>query len=259
MNGIKEEINLNNINKIYYDLKSAMIMANTSNQTLYTYANDENNGVKMIKFKGKNYLHIDDINYIKDEVKILKNTRNSSSITVKNKEIDELNESLKEETIELKKELLEKDTIINTLNSDINIKNKQIDELKEEKKELMDIITLKENLFREEQQERLNYMKEICELREKVGKLEEIEQNSKDLNKLIDVLNKEKDSLYKEHIENLTASNKELIALNNDLTNKFDKFIDSQQAFQVMLAQKEETSQKLIDKKTGFISKLFKR
>ena len=83
MNGIKEEINLNNINKIYYDLKSAMIMANTSNQTLYTYANDENNGVKMIKFKGKNYLHIDDINYIKDEVKILKNTRNSSSITVK--------------------------------------------------------------------------------------------------------------------------------------------------------------------------------
>lgn len=252
MNIVKEEITLDNINKIYYDLKTAMIMAGTSNQTLYTYANDKNNSVEMVKFKGKNYLHVDDINYIKNEVNIIKNTRNSGGIFVKSKD-NELSESLEKKIAELEEELLEKNNIINN-------KDKEIDELKNEKKELLNIINNKENLFKAEQQERLSYMKEIVELREKIGKLEEIERNSNNLKLLIETLGKEKDSLYKEHIENLSASNKELTIMNNNLASKFDKFIDSQQAFQVMLAQKEETSQRLIEnKKSGLLDKIFKK
>lgn len=42
---------------------------------------------------------------------------------------------------------------------------------------------------------------------------------------------------------------------NNVMINKFDKMIDSQNAFQVMLAQKEQTSQKLIEEKKTSIFK----
>lgn len=216
----KEEISINNINSIYFDLKQAQLIANVSNQTLYTYASDNSNDVEMVKFKGKNYLHIDDINYIKNEVEINRSVRNSAAITIEDSSVEDKTDNLKAEINKLKE-----------INED-----------------------LKNKLY-EEQQSRLNLMSDIVKLKEELGELREFKRNSNDLNSLIKTLNSEKDDLYNKQINNLVEAN-------TDLMDKFDRLIDSQNAFQVMLAQKEQTSQKLIEENKeskGFFSRLLKK
>lgn len=219
-NNYIEEINLGNINKIYFDLKQAQIMAGVSNQTLYTYAADSSNDVTMIKFKGKNYMHIQDIHFIKREVEVNRTIRNSAAIAIE----DEL---ITDETEKLEKEV----DRLNKINED-----------------------LKNKLY-EEQQSKLNLMSEISNLRQELGELREFKKNADNLNELIKVLSSEKDELYKKQINSLVDAN-------TDLMDKFDKLIDSQNAFQVMLAQKEQTSQKLIEEKKtnkGFFSRLLNK
>lgn len=233
MNSIKERetINIDNINKIYFDLKTAQALANVSNQTLYTYANDTSNNINMIKFKGKNYLHREDIEYIKNEVYTARAIRKSTSVII--------NKEATEEDVALELEDDSRDEIIAELNSKIEELIKTNNSLAEENKKLLNT--------------NLNLMSSIAELRQELGELREFKKNTNNLNEIIKTLNREKDELYKNQINTLVKAN-------NDMINKFDKMIDSQNAFQVMLAQKEQTSQKLIeDRNQRFLTKLFKK
>lgn len=250
----REDITIDNINVIYFDLKQAQSIAEVSNQTLYTYASDTTNNIKMIKFKGKNYLHIDDIERIKKEVQSNKVIRNSAAITLKEKEIVETEDvvKLKEEIKALSKsnaDLLEelrevrqanilKDTTIANLQADLSKYEDAIKELKEEVKK--------------ERNDRLTFMSKYLEVERELGELREFKKNTANLNEIIKALSNEKDELYKSQINSLVEANSEIM-------DKFDKMIDTQNAFQVMLAQKEHTSQKLLDEKRekGFFTKLF--
>lgn len=237
---VKENISVENINILYFDLKRAKDLANVSNQTLYTYASDATNNICMVKFKGKNYLHKDDIDYIKKEVEASKSIRNVAAVTIKSnniesKELEEIKNQLdieKEDNIKLKDKIKELEEILSEYNKNIEKINMELNN---------------------ERQDKLNFMSEILELKEELGRLREFETNTDNLNEIIKTLNREKDQLYKNQINALVEANTEIMS-------KFDKLIDSQNAFQVMLAQKEQTSQKLIeDRNQRFLTKLFKK
>ena len=130
------------------------------------------------------------------------------------------------------------------------MKNNKIKELEDNLSEAKKNIEKINTELKNERQDRLNFMSETLELKEELGKLREFEKNTDNLNEIIKTLNREKDELYKNQINTLVEAN-------NDMMNKFDKMIDTQNAFQAMLAQKEQTSQKLIEeKKTGIFKKL---
>lgn len=290
---VRESISVENINILYFDLKTAQDLANVSNQTLYTYASDTTNNICMVKFKGKNYLHKDDIEYIKKEVEASKSIRNVAAVTIKSnnvesKELEEIKKQLdieKEDNIKLKDKIEELENKLNKVNNnnieldnqlkekdskikeleeslsksndnkikidnEIQMKNNKIKELEDNLSEAKKNIEKINTELKNERQDRLNFMSETLELKEELGKLREFEKNTDNLNEIIKTLNREKDELYKNQINTLVEAN-------NDMMNKFDKMIDTQNAFQAMLAQKEQTSQKLIEeKKTGIFKKL---
>lgn len=288
----RDSISVENINVLYFDLKTAQDLANVSNQTLYTYASDTTKSISMVKFKGKNYLHKDDIEYIKKEVEASKSIRNVAAVTIKSndesKELEEVKKQLdieKEDNIKLKDKIEELENKLNKVNNnnieldnqlkekdskikeleeslsksndnkvkidnEIQMKNNKIKELEDNLSEAKKNIEKINTELKNERQDRLNFMSEALELKEELGKLREFEKNTDNLNEIIKTLNREKDELYKNQINTLVEAN-------NDMMNKFDKMIDTQNAFQAMLAQKEQTSQKLIEeKKTGIFKKL---
>ena len=296
----KEEISLENINSLYFDLKTAQSLAETSMQTLYTYANNPNNNIEMVKYRNKNYMHIDDIEFIKNEVAITKSVRNSSAVVIKKEqELDKEVQNNEIETLLNEKSKLEielhfekeqslnlrntiealKDDAIRKENDFYNLLNERLKEKEDNtllretisslktqleasekvRKELSDNLSIEKEKLSREATERLKLMNENTEIKKELSAaLEQV--------KLLEIfkdktneLSREKDELYNNQISSLQKHNEDINENYNKVMNKIDKFIDSQQAFQVMLAQKEQTNQQMIEEKSkkGFFSRIF--
>ena len=296
----KEEISLENINSLYFDLKTAQSLAETSMQTLYTYANNPNNNIEMVKYRNKNYMHIDDIEFIKNEVAITKSVRNSSAVVIKKEqELDKEVQNNEIETLLNEKSKLEielhfekeqslnlrntiealKDDAIRKENDFYNLLNEKLKEKEDNtllretisslktqleasekvRKELSDNLSIEKEKLSREATERLKLMNENTEIKKELSAaLEQV--------KLLEIfkdkaneLSREKDELYNNQISSLQKHNEDINENYNKVMNKIDKFIDSQQAFQVMLAQKEQTNQQMIEEKSkkGFFSRIF--
>lgn len=261
LNKNKEELNINNIGILYFTVKEAEQLAGVSSQTLYSY---NNKGIiKMHKLAGRNqnYIYLEDIELVKKMVQENKNImRASGAVQLNNKEIainktEGDSEEIKELTsklVELEKEIVRLTTLESENNKTITNLNKEIEELKKSLKE-------KDDELKQEQEDRINDLNTITDLKTELAKLKEVDKLADTLQKTVNTLNNEKEDMYKEQINTLIAHNTELSTNNNELMNKFDRFIDSQQAFQVMIAQKEESTKLIEEKSASLISKIFKK
>ena len=236
LNKNKEELNINNIGVLYFTVKEAEQLAGVSSQTLYSYSNKGIINMHKLTGRNQNYIHLEDIELVKKMVQENKSTTRNAGAIILNKEI-----AIEEDSKEIK--LLEE----------------KILDLKKENEELKKVIKEKDESFRQEQKSRIEALSTIADLKEELGKLKEVDKLANALKETVNNLKNEKENMYKEQINTLITHNTELSNNNKELMTKFDRFIDSQQAFQIMLAQKEESIKVIEDKNKSFISKIFKK
>lgn len=256
----REVISHQNVGVLYFDLKTASEVIGVSINTLY--AHNKKGSLPMYKApfdSNKNYIYLDDMNKLKEEMDFKKSARNNSSITVgKNnnsqeaEEISKLNqkiEYLTQKCDDLEKQRDSNISIVNKLLEDNKALQKEIQDLEhisgsdeEKSKRLIELSTENKNLRTElndiktEKESLLNQLSEAKIKIESLGKLEEkVKQLEKELKESKDT-----------QLDTLIKHNKDILAANGDLSEKFDKLIESQKAFQVMLYDKD---QKLIEEK----------